>query len=76
MLLSTIGALTSVILLLFSYPVIGNMLHSTLSFVNLLNGKDILFRLYIILAGTGMTLGWLCSWFAVHRYIVSAISPD
>lgn len=76
MLLSTFGAVTSVILLLFSYPVVGNMLHSTLSFVNLLNGKDILFRLYIILAGTGMTLGWLCSWFAVHRYIVSAISPD
>lgn len=76
MFLSTIGALSAVILLYFAYPVIGNVIHNTLMFINVLNDRDLLFRLYIILVGTGMTLGWLCSWFAVHRYIVSAASPD
>ncbi len=76
MFLSTIGALSAVALLAIAYPVIGNMIHNTLMFINVLDDRDLLLRLYLILVGTGMTLGWLCSWFAVHRYIVSAGSPD
>jgi len=76
MLLSTFGALVSVILLAGAYQYISVMLAGTLSFLVLIADRVLLMRFYIILVGTGMTLGWLCSWFAVHRYIAEASWPD
>lgn len=76
MFLSTLGAVLSVVLLSTAYPMVGEVLHATLSFINLISAKNVIFRLYIILIGTGMTLGWLCSWVAVHQYIVGAVDSD
>jgi len=76
MFLSTLGAAFSVLLLSIAYPMVGDALNSTLSFINVINNGNIIFRLYLVLIGTGMTLGWLCSWVAVHQYIVKAVNPE
>lgn len=76
MLLSTFGALLSVILLAGAYQYVSVMLGTTLSFLALIADSLLLVRFYLILIGTGMTLGWLCSWFAVHRYISEASCPE
>ncbi len=76
MLLSTFGALISVILLAGAYQYVSMMLETTLSFLVLIADRLLLMRFYLILIGTAMTLGWLCSWFALHRYIAEASCPE
>lgn len=76
MLLGTLGSLVAVSALAGAYPSVVNIIRSTLPFIEVLDDKVLLLRFYLILTGTGMTLGWLSSWFAVHKYIVRACCPE
>ncbi len=76
MILSTMGSLIAVMMIAGSYSSITGIVLSTLPFMHIVNDPVLIMRFYLVITGTGMTLGWLCSWFAVHKYIVRACCPD
>lgn len=76
MLLGTLGSLLAVSMIAGAYPSVIEIIKSTLPFIQVIDDPVLLLRFYVILVGTGMTLGWLSSWFAVHKYIVRACCPD
>jgi len=49
---------------------------NTLPFIQLLDTPDLFMKLGIVLVGSGITLSWLCSWFAVERHIAEAMKPS
>ncbi|NCC95415.1 MAG: FtsX-like permease family protein [Synergistales bacterium] len=48
---------------------------STLPLLQFVQDREVLYRLYAILVGTGVMVGWLCSWMAVSRFIRQALKP-
>lgn len=48
---------------------------SALPLLQFVTDWDVLYRLYGILLGTGVVVGWLCSWMAVSRFIRQAMRP-
>jgi cell division transport system permease protein len=74
--LGTIGAAVANGVLAAGYAYAVNVLKLTLPFVVLLRNTPFLIKFHLILLGTGMTLGWMCSWFAVSRFISGANRPE
>ena len=74
--LGTIGAVLAVVALASGYAYAVSVLKATLPFVVMLQNQTFLLKFHLILLGTGMTLGWMCSWFAVNRFITKAARPS
>ena len=74
--LGTIGAVLAVVALASGYAYVVSVLKATLPFVVMLQNQTFLLKFHLILLGTGMTLGWMCSWFAVNRFITRAARPS
>ena len=74
--LGTIGAVLAVVALASGYAYAVSVLKATLPFVVMLQNQTFLLKFHLILLGTGMTLGWMCSWFAVSRFITKAARPS
>lgn len=69
------GSLIAVgIIQLFYGDVIASV-SSTLPLLQFVQDREVLYRLYAILVGTGVIVGWLCSWMAVSRFIRQALKP-
>lgn len=70
-----IGSLVAVgVIQLFYGDVIASV-SSTLPLLQFVQDSGVLYRLYAILVGTGVIVGWLCSWMAVSRFIRQALKP-
>ncbi len=69
------GSLIAVGVIQLFYGDVIASLSSTLPLLHFIQEGEILHRLYGILVGTGVMVGWLCSWMAVSRFISQALKP-
>ena len=75
MILGSMGALLAVFAVAGSYFSAQEAILRTLPFIHLVSNHDFLLRFYLRLVGIGTTLGWICSWFAVSRFVREAGKP-
>ncbi len=73
--LGVLGALFASGILFFSYGYAIGALTHTLPFLTLIHDPDLLLRLGVVLVGGGVTIGWICSWLAVSKFIRAATRP-
>jgi cell division transport system permease protein len=73
--LGVLGALFASGILYFSYVYAINALVYSLPFLTLIQNRELLLRLGIVLVGGGVTIGWICSWLAVSKFIRAAMRP-
>ncbi|MGC9371896.1 MAG: cell division protein FtsX [Thermovirgaceae bacterium] len=73
--LGVLGALFASGILYFSYGYAINALVHSLPFLTLIQNRELLLRLGIVLVGGGVTIGWICSWLAVSKFIRAATRP-
>jgi cell division transport system permease protein len=71
-LLGTLGALLSVLLLWFSYGMAITTLERSLPFLRLLANRIIVLRVGGVLILAGLSVGWVCSWLAASRFVRQA----
>lgn len=74
--LGVLGALFASGILYFSYGYAINALVHSLPFLTLMRNPDLLLRLGVVLVGGGVTIGWICSWLAVSKFIRAATRPQ
>ena len=67
--LGTLGALLSAVLIWFSYGAAIEALERSLPFLRLISGQGLVLRLGVVLVCAGITVGWMCSWMAASRFI-------
>ncbi|MBN2251092.1 MAG: ABC transporter permease [Candidatus Altiarchaeota archaeon] len=67
--LGTLGALFSALLLWYSNGVAIGALERSLPFLRLLSDEVLIFRVGTVLVLAGITVGWICSWLAAARFI-------
>ncbi len=75
MILGSLGALFAVLSVVGSYTSAQEAIRTTLPFVELIGDSQFLLKFYVLLLGIGTTLGWICSWFAVNRFVRVAQKP-
>ncbi len=73
--LGVLGALFASGVLYVSYGYAINALVHSLPFLTLIQNRELLLRLGIVLVGGGVTIGWICSWLAVSKFIRAATRP-
>jgi cell division transport system permease protein len=73
--LGVLGAFFASGILYFSYGYAINALARSLPFLSLIQNPELLLRLGIVLVGGGVTIGWICSWLAVSKFIRAATRP-
>jgi cell division transport system permease protein len=73
--LGVLGALFASGILYFSYVYAINALVHSLPFLTLIQNRELLLRVGIVLVGGGVTIGWICSWLAVSKFIRAAMRP-
>lgn len=73
--LGVLGAFFASGILYFSYVYAINALARSLPFLSLIQNPELLLRLGIVLVGGGVTIGWICSWLAVSKFIRAATRP-
>jgi cell division transport system permease protein len=73
--LGVLGALFASGILYFSYVYAINALVYSLPFLTLIQNRELLLRVGIVLVGGGVTIGWICSWLAVSKFIRAAMRP-
>ncbi|PIE53791.1 MAG: cell division protein FtsX [Dethiosulfovibrio peptidovorans] len=69
------GALLAVAIIHLFYADVISSISSALPLLQFVQVGDILYRLYGTLVGTGVVVGWLCSWLAINRFIRQALRP-
>ena len=69
------GALIAVAALWGTYMSIVEAIRSSLSFLDIINDHRMIGQFFLLLFGTGTTLGWICSWAAVSRFTSKAMRP-
>ncbi|MDN5335406.1 MAG: cell division transport system permease protein [Synergistales bacterium] len=74
--LGVLGALFASGILYFSYGYAINALIHSLPFLTLIKDRELVLRLGIVLVGGGVTIGWICSWLAVSKFIRAATRPQ
>ncbi len=75
MILGVLGAVIAIVLLYYGQAYVFKTIESALPFMHQqLQWREVSL-LYGILLCTGAAMGWLCSYFAVHRYIKDAATP-
>lgn len=75
MILGVLGAVIAIALLYYGQAHVFKAIESALPFMRQqLRWREVSL-LYGILLCTGAAMGWLCSYFAVHRYIKDAVTP-
>ncbi|WP_286952622.1 MULTISPECIES: cell division protein FtsX [Aminobacterium] len=75
MILGSLGALLAALAVAGSYSTAREAIWTTLPFVQLIAQPEFLLKFYLLLLGIGTTLGWICSWFAVSRFVRVAEKP-
>lgn len=75
MILGMVGAGLASLTLLRTYASAVDVLSATMPFLLFVRDGALLVRLGIVLVGAGISLGWIASWFAVVRFIRSAVRP-
>lgn len=73
--LGAAGALLSSLLLGFSYGFAVEALHRSLPFLRLISDPKLVMRLSGVLVLGGVSVGWVCSWLAVSKFVRSASRP-
>jgi len=73
--LGAVGALLSSLLLGFSYGFAVDALHRSLPFLRLISDPKLVMRLSGVLVLGGVSVGWVCSWLAVSKFVRSASRP-
>jgi len=67
--LGTLGALLSALLIWFSYGLAIDAIERSLPFLELLSDPGVVLRLGAVLVTAGVCVGWICSWLAASRFI-------
>ena len=70
------GTLAASVVLGLLYKSLVASVQSTLPFIQLLDTPGLFMKLGGFMIGTGITMSWLCSWFAVERHISDAMKPS
>ncbi len=73
--LGAAGALLASLLLGFSYGFAVEALHRSLPFLRLISDPKLVMRLSGVLVLGGVSVGWVCSWLAVSKFVRSASRP-
>ncbi|MEA4880572.1 MAG: permease-like cell division protein FtsX [Synergistaceae bacterium] len=75
LLLGAGGALLAVAGLWATYASAVAAIRSSLVFLDIIVNRQVLFQFFFLLFSFGATLGWICSWLAVHRFTSRAMRP-
>ncbi|GAB1428349.1 permease-like cell division protein FtsX [Aminivibrio sp.] len=75
LLLGAGGALLAVAGLWATYASAVAAIRSSLVFLDIIVNRQVLFQFFLLLFSFGATLGWICSWLAVHRFTSRAMRP-
>ena len=71
-LLGAFGALLAIVGIWSTYASVLNAVRESLAFLDIIVDQRILWSFFLLLLATGATLGWVCSWLAVSRFVSSA----
>ena len=66
------GALLAIAGIWGTYASIMNAVRTSLPFLDIIVDRRTLLQFFLLLFATGATLGWVCSWLAVSRFISRA----
>ena len=75
LLLGAGGALLAVAGLWATYASAVAAIRSSLVFLDIIVNRQVLLQFFLLLFAFGATLGWICSWLAVHRFTSRAMRP-
>lgn len=69
------GAVIAVVIIHVFYSGVITSLSAALPIFRFIQEGALIYRLYCVLVGTGVIVGWICSWLAVNRFIKQALKP-
>ncbi len=69
------GSMIAVGIIQVFYGGVISSLSTALPLLRFIQEGKLIYRLYCILVGTGVMVGWVCSWLAVSRFIRQALKP-
>ncbi|MDN5318762.1 MAG: cell division transport system permease protein [Thermovirga sp.] len=74
-LISSFGALLAGAGVYFSYERVVSALMASMPFLNFMTDQSVVMDLWFLLVGGGLTVGWICSWLAVSKFVRRAMKP-
>lgn len=69
------GSAIAVAIIHFFYGKVISSLSTALPLLRFISEGPLIYQLYAILVGTGIIVGWVCSWLAVNKFIKQALKP-
>ena len=73
--ISALGALLAGASVFLSYDRVVGALKASMPFLNFMTDRAVVMDLWLLLVGGGLTVGWICSWLAVSKFVRQAMRP-